>query len=127
MKTLRRTLLTALLALSASLAMAADVTGKWTGEAEGPNGSFTLKFDFKQSGDKLTGSMEGPQGEPMTINDGKVDGDNVSFSITFEGGGNQMKIIHSGAVKGDEMTLNVKFDGGPGGEGPGPVTLKRVK
>lgn len=114
MKTLRRTLIATLFLLSSSFVMAADVTGKWTGEAAGPNGNFALKFDFKQTGDKLTGTLEGPQGDPMTINDGKVEGDTVSFSVTFEGGGNQMKIIHSGAVKGDEITLNVKFEGGPG-------------
>ena len=39
------------------------------------------------------------------INDGKIDGDNVSFNITIDLGGNQMKVEYTGKVAGKEMKL----------------------
>ncbi|HUP04625.1 MAG TPA: hypothetical protein VMU19_11590 [Bryobacteraceae bacterium] len=118
-----------LLALLAAPAFAADVTGKWTGEVG--DGGFTITVNFHQDGTKLTGTIDGPGGEPMQIKDGKIDGNKISFSVTFDMGGGDMKMVHEGTVNGDEMTLNMKMeggpDGGPGGGGPGPIKLKRVK
>ena len=123
---LRRTMLIRLVAMAAlaTAAWAADVTGKWSAQMNGPDGGggMTMTFTFKQSGTKLTGSVDGPGGEPMQIQNGKVDGDKISFAISF----NEMKIEHEGVVKGDEITLTMKMDGGPGG-GPGPMVLKRVQ
>ena len=104
-------------------AYAADVTGKWKGDM---GGDFTLTFDFKQDGTKLTGAADGPGGEPMKIQDGKVEGNKISFTVNF----NDMKIVHEGTIDGDEITLTIKMDGGPGGGpggAPGPIKLKRVK
>lgn len=118
----RLILMRATLALLATAAVwAADVTGKWSGQMNGPDGGMTVNANFKQIGTKLTGTVDGPGGQPMEIRDGKVDGDRIVFSVAF----NDMNIVHEGTVKGDEMTLNIKMDGGPGG-GPGPITLKRA-
>ena len=122
---LRRMTLIRVVALAAlaTAVWAADITGKWSAQMNGPDGGgMTLTFTFKQSGTKLTGTMDGPGGEAMQIQDGKVDGDKISFAISF----NEMKIVHEGVVKGDEITLTVKMDGGPGGS-PGPMVLKRVQ
>jgi hypothetical protein len=108
--------------LAAVTVLAVDVTGKWSGEMNGPNGGMTLTANFKQDGTKLTGTMDGPGGEPMQIQDGRVDGDKIVFAVAF----NDMKIVHEGTIKGDEITLQIKMDGG-GGDGPGPIRLKRVK
>jgi hypothetical protein len=108
--------------LAAVTVLAADVTGKWSGEMNGPNGGATLTANFKQDGAKLTGTMDGPGGEPMAIQDGKVDGNKIVFAVAF----NDMKIVHEGTIKGDEITLEIKMDGGPG-DGPGPIRLKLVK
>lgn len=122
MKVLVRVLMT--LALVAGFAMAADVTGKWTGAMGGPDGGggMTITFNFKQDGGALTGTVEGPGGEPLQIQNGKVDGDKISFTVSF----GEMSIGHEGTVKGDEITLTIKMGGGQEG-GPGPMTLKRVK
>jgi hypothetical protein len=116
-----------LVLLAAGMALAADVTGKWTGQMSGPDGGgMSISFNFKQDGTKLTGTAEGPGGDPIQIQDGKVEGDKISFTVSFDGGGGEMKIMHEGTVKGDEITLNVKMEGG--GEGPnGPMPLKRAK
>ena len=111
----------ALIVFSAVAAFAADVTGAWTGNAKGPNGEdFALTFNFKQDGAKLTGTVTGPQGDPIEITDGKVDGDKLSFNVSFNG----MTIIHDGVIKGDdEITLKTKSDQFPESE----MTLKRSK
>jgi len=117
-----------LLALATGVAFAADVTGKWTGEFGGPDGGgMTITFNFKQDGTKLTGTTEGPGGEQLEIKDGKVEGDKISFMVSFDRGGGDMKILHEGVIKGDEITLNVKMEGGEGGGPGGPMKLKRAK
>ena len=116
----------AVAAVMAAAVWAADVTGKWSGEMGGPGGGggMSMTVTLKQDGTKLTGTMDGPGGEAMQIVDGKIDGDKISFAISF----NDMKVVHEGTVKGDQMTLNIKMDGGPGGEGgPGQLVLKRAK
>ena len=108
------------MALTTLTALAADITGTWTGDMDGGNGGFHLSFTFKQDGAKLMGSVQGPQGEPLAISDGKIDGDKISFKVSFNG----MTISHEGTVKGDQITLTSKSDQGnfPGGE----ITLKRA-
>jgi len=108
-----------LLVLAAAVALAADVTGKWTGQFSSPGGDMTITFNFKQTGTKLAGTVEGPGGE-LEIQGGKVDGDKITFTVSF----NEMKIEHEGTVKGDEISLSVKMEGA---DTPGPMTLKRVK
>jgi hypothetical protein len=115
-----------IMAFTTGSALAAtDVTGTWTGEFAGPNGGsgFQISFTFKQDGATLTGTVQGAQGDPMAISDGKVDGDKISFKVSFNG----MTITHEGTVNaaGDEIKLTSKSDQGdfPGGE----MTLKRSK
>lgn len=62
-------------------------------------------------------------GESAPIADGKVDGDNVSFTMTREMNGNQMMWTFTGTLAGDEIKL--KRDGGRGELRE--FTAKRVK
>jgi hypothetical protein len=74
------------MALTSASAFAADLTGVWVGQMQGPDGGgFQLKFDLKQDGTKLTGTVQGPQGDPIAISNGKVDGDKFSFDVSFNG------------------------------------------
>jgi opacity protein-like surface antigen len=111
-----------LMTAMAGAALAADITGNWTGSSD----QFTLKFVFKQDGETLTGNVIGPQGDPLPISEGKVQGDKVSFTVKVDMGGNSMKITHEGTIKGDEVSLTTKAEGG-GDFGGGPMTLKRQK
>jgi hypothetical protein len=107
---------------AASAFAASDVTGTWTTNMAGPNGdSMQITFTFKQDGAVLTGTSSGPMGDPMTISDGKVDGDKLSFSVSFNG----MTIKHEGVIAGDTIKLTSKSEGGdfPGME----MTLTRAK
>jgi hypothetical protein len=90
-----------LLALFAVCALAADVTGTWKGSIETPNGAREVTLHLKADGDKLTGTMSGRQGD-VEIQDGKIDGDNISF--VFARG--DFKMQYKGKVSGDQ----IKFD-----------------
>ncbi len=98
----------AALLVGASL-YAADISGKWKGTAEGPNGTLECTFTFKVDGNKLTGETESEMLGNATINDGKIDGDNVSFSINANFQGNEMKLQCKGKVTADQIKLDVDF------------------
>ena len=110
--------------LLAVSAFAADVTGKWTGEMQGRNGSRPVTLELKADGSNLTGSMSGAQGRQNDIKDGKVDGDNVSFVVVNNFNGNEMKMMYKGKVAGDELKLSVTREGADQAR---DLTLKRAK
>ena len=99
MKTL---VLSALLGVFAWSACAADVTGKWVAQVPGRNGNQEMTFNLKQSGTELTGTIAGGRGD-LTISDGKVDGDNLSFAVVLEVNGNKITQNYKGTVAGDEI------------------------
>lgn len=111
-----------LAALVAVASFAADVTGKWTAETQGPNGPRTQNMEFKVEGGKLTGSMAGRQGD-TPISEGKIDGDKISFKVVREMNGNTMTMSYSGTVSGDEIKFTVDSGRGPARE----ITAKRAK
>jgi len=102
--TLSRLFLTAILATTATFA--ADVAGKWKTSVTTQNGvregSMTLKVD----GNKLSGTMENQRGS-TEIQDGTVNGDEVSFSVTRKFQDNEVKIRYKGKVSGNEMKLTM--------------------
>lgn len=89
----------------------AGVDGKYVAERkmERDGQSFTIiqTFDLKADGNKLTGkvSMQFGDMEPrsMEIENGKVDGNKVSFSTTMEGPQGTMKMTYKATVDGDTM------------------------
>jgi len=91
--------------LAATLvAQAADITGKWTAQVPGRDGQTReTTFNFKVDGEKLTVTMTGPQGD-IALQDGKVAGDQISFTTTLEFGGNSIKLLYKGTVSGTSNT-----------------------
>jgi hypothetical protein len=99
-------------------AVAADVTGKWSGQVPSRGEAVATAFTFKVDGDKLTGTMTGPQGE-VALQEGKVSGDQISFTTT---GGNA-KILFQGTAAGNEIKMTRTREGGQARE----FTLKRAQ
>jgi hypothetical protein len=97
-----------LMALFALPALAADVTGTWKATAEGPNGTMERTFVLKVEGNKLTGETTSSMFGKSTITDGKVDGDNLSFTITVKFQDNEMKLNYKGKVSGKEIKFTVE-------------------
>ncbi len=135
---LKLTTCAVLLIGSVGLTHAADskVTGTWTwtmqGRARGGQGGgdanaqaparkFTLKL--KADGEKLTGTLASPAGgrggqggganaqpRETEISDGKVKGDEVSFSVKREFQGNSFVTKYSGKLDGDTIKGKTEFD-----------------
>ena len=122
----RVVIFSAVLVLTAiALVQASGVDGKWVAQVPGRGGQTReTTFTFKAEGAKLTGTVSGMQGE-TPISDGKINGDEISFTQTFEMQGNSIKLVYTGKVSGDEMKMTRKRDGSdqPATE----FTAKRVK
>jgi len=123
--------MTILLVTSFAL-MAADVSGKWTFEQPGRGGNpgRPVTITLKAEGSTLTGSMPGmgrggAPADPIAITDGKVDGNNVSFTVKREFNGNTMITKYEGTVNGDEMKLKITRTGQDGTPMTNEVVAKR--
>lgn len=93
-------------------AMAADVTGKYTGEQPGRQGQTQpVTITLKQDGGSLTGSLSGGRGGDVQISDGKVDGDTVTFTVKREMQGNTMVMKYTGKVSGDTIKFTRTVEG----------------
>jgi hypothetical protein len=89
----------------ASALSAADVSGIWTGQLEDKNGdSQDLSFRLAQTGDALTGKMYGDN-ESTPIAEGKIVGNQVSFTVTNELNGQISKFVYTGTLNGDEIEV----------------------
>jgi len=119
-----RTILTFSLLLAMALcAQAADITGKWSGDVPGRGGATAPgTFTFKADGEKLSGAFAGAQGE-LPVQEGKVSGNQISFSTTIDAGGNSIKILYKGTLNGDQLKMTREREGS--GQ-PVEFTLKRA-
>ncbi len=88
------------------LAIVADLSGKWKGSLQTPNGDFPLGYTFKVDGDKLTGTADNDQGS-IPITDGKISGNNFTFSLDYNG----TPLKNVGKYYGDSITVDVDFQG----------------
>ena len=97
------------LLLMAGIALAADVDGKWTGTVPGMD--IPVAYTFKADGATLTGTSSGPNDTTVPIKNGKIDGNNISFSVTFDMGGQEMKLDYKGVVSADQIKLSFDMMG----------------
>lgn len=100
--------------LVAAVTWAADVTGKWTAEVPGRDGNTRqVTMNLKADGDNLTGTISGPRGE-TDISEGKINGEEISFSVSLQFQGNPVKVNYTGKVSGDEIRFRMRREGGQG-------------
>ena len=112
MKALRIGSLFAMILVLASAASAADVAGKWVAQVPGRDGeTHETVFNLKTDGGQLTGTVSNQRGEQQ-ISEGKIDGNDLSFSVTMEFNGNSMKFLYKGKVAGDEIKFTRQREGG---------------
>lgn len=101
---------------------AAGIDGKWTAEFDTQIGVQKYTYELKADTGKLTGTAAGPQGS-VAIQEGKVNGDDVSFveNMTFQG--MEIRVEYSGKITGDELKLTRKV----GDFATEELVAKRVK
>jgi hypothetical protein len=111
------------------LAAQTGVAGKWNASVDTPNGPFMLVFEFiVDAAGKLTGSLQNEFIGSIPIKDGTVNGNDITFKLSIEGGPNgAMNIGYKGTVKGDELSLTSKFEGEVPGGGPAEQSVKLTR
>jgi hypothetical protein len=117
----------AALLLITGIAFSADIDGKWSGSIEGVDGTpIQITCNFKADGTTLTGSTPGADGKDIAIKDGKINGNNVTYSIIFPNifpnFGQEMKVDFKGVLAGDTLKLNYEMM-----LKPQELTLKKAK
>ena len=107
--------LAAIALLSITVAFAADISGKWTGQMPVRGGELAdATFVFKVDGEKLTGKLTTPGrggGEPVTteITDGTIKDGAISFKISRDFGGNSFVQTYTGKIAGKHPYSWVKI------------------
>ena len=115
---IKKALTTAFLVLTViTVCLAADITGKWSGKVMD---QFDVTYVFKVDGEKLTGTTSGPDGDTITLQNGVIKGDDLSFTMAMMG--NDIKV--TGKVKDDTITLTMP---GMGGGDPISFVLKKAQ
>jgi hypothetical protein len=88
-----------------------DPVGTWTwstpGRDGGPSRTNTLKL--KLEGGKLAGTVSGRQSD-TAIADAKLTGDEITFKVTLERGGNTFTQKYAGKISGDTIKGKIEFD-----------------
>jgi len=83
-----------------------SIDGKWNVVVKSPMGDQKSVLNFKAEGSTLTGTAEA-QGNSQAIQNGKVDGNAVSWSISITTP-MPMTLEFSGTQDGDKISGNVK-------------------
>jgi hypothetical protein len=112
----------ALLVMLATLLSAADVTGTWKGAFDYNGNSIALTFNLKSSGDTVTGTIDGLPSSAAKIEDGKLQGEDLSFWITIDYQGQPLKLVYKGKVSSDQIQFSFGTEDGSWGT---EVTAKR--
>ncbi|MGA2175243.1 MAG: hypothetical protein ABSH38_09705 [Verrucomicrobiota bacterium] len=105
---------------------AADVNGRWKSEFQVQDWHLKYTYEFKTEGDKLTGkAFRDRDGEKATvaIQEGKINGDEISFVELVKTGDQDLRIEYTGKVTGDE----IKFTRKVGDFGSNEIVAKRDK
>jgi hypothetical protein len=95
----------------------ADATGTWTWTAPARGGGAERKMTLKlkADGEKVTGTLsqpgQGGQTRDIEIKDGKLKGDELSFSTSVERGGNTITMKYNGKISGDRIKGKVEREG----------------
>jgi hypothetical protein len=107
------------LLLLTNFAFSADIDGKWSGTITGMD--MKVDFTFKADGKTLSGTHI-VNGQETAFKDGKIDGNNISFTVSLDMGGEATKIEHKGVISGDQIKMTYEMMGQPG-----EIILKRIK
>ena len=106
----------------------ADGTWTWSAPARGDRPERISTLTLKTEGDKVTGTISGRQNqEGIKISEGKVTGEDISFNVSAERGGNTFVQKYTGKVSGDSIKGKIAFTTRNGEERTRDWEAKRKK
>ena len=122
----------------AHLSLPIDIDGRWEGQVAGFMGSppMTLIYNFRVDGDTLTGTVNGAPGQWIPLENGRIEGNKISFSVNADWPrGMKMTWKYRGKIENDEIKLSytTRMSGGLGFGAPGAppsrqrLTIRRAK
>ena len=88
------------------------VDGKWEAKVTTQVGERTMAMNFKSEGAKLTGAISDGTAREAPIEDGKIEGDTITFKQTLDFGGSSVSFTYTGKIKGNEITFTREGLGG---------------
>jgi hypothetical protein len=96
-----------------------DPTGTWVWSMQGRDGAEARKITLKlkAEGEKLTGTVttpgrQGGEARETAIEEAKLKGDELTFAVTREFGGNKMTQKYVGKITGDVIKGKIEFQRG---------------
>lgn len=97
------------LACSALMFAEGKPDGEWAWKMASPFGELNAKAVMKVEGDKLTGAFWLDESRKLDIQNGKVDGDKLTFTLKRERpSGGSMTYEMTGTIKGDVIDGSAK-------------------
>jgi hypothetical protein len=121
---IRKLALAALVLTMGSLfAQATDISGKWTGKFITPVGINNYIYNFQVSGNVLTGDTNSSDTGKSVVQNGKIDGNNLSFTEPSHYNGRAITVKYTGVIQGETIKLNRTFGEFP----PDTFVIKRAK
>jgi len=110
----------ALLLCLAAVTLFAGADGRWNAEFKAKNKktgaqtSTVVALDLRASQGMLSGTVTntgGKRARSITIENGKIDGDRISFTTTAKGKNGDQRFTWEGTVQGDQISGIRKRDG----------------
>lgn len=95
-------------------AQESELTGRWQATLRKGNGTGTSVMDVMLSGTEVTGTLSDPSGQTWQIENGKIEGDQLTFDVTAREHGATKKIHFFGQVTHDLITLHNESRGNRG-------------
>lgn len=119
------------LVISNSIAQSSEVSGTWTGEMQQKQNSgqvahAALVFVLKQAAGQVTGEA-GPEGSSHPINDAKLEGGRLTFSVTAPAGEKGPTWKFDLKVSGTRMEGRAEGTNGDRSLGSADVSMNRSK
>jgi hypothetical protein len=97
-----------LFVMASGVALAADFTGKWSASFDTQVGKQTYTYDLHADGAKVTGKAINEQFGSHDIQDGKIEGDTITFVEVMDFQGNDLRITYTGKIEGDAIKFTRK-------------------
>ncbi len=92
----------------AGAACAANADGVWKLRYKGANGMRESTLTLKMDGENITGTLSGDRGT-VKIDEGKVSGDNITFTLIRRGNNDEIPVHYTGKIDGETMKLQMEY------------------